>query len=242
MRKRQPVYLSREEILNRVKEFCRKSMNNTPTREQSPEISPVSYASVDSRRSGRVAPQVPRRVESLPPESPIYAPVYRQAMPQVQRIPVVSSAENVLDTRPHYQTPPRHLIQVGNQIYAPIRRPIPPTMYGSETAPYLHLRNTFSGIPPKTPRPSSVQGNPYQRRPLDGRSTPLVLHSIVPRVTEQVVYSRPIKQQQRPVETRYHNVPYESESGSEAGEIQRILQRKVGEYSLNFYAKRKISN
>ncbi|XP_055694362.1 uncharacterized protein LOC129796454 isoform X5 [Lutzomyia longipalpis] len=258
MRKRQPVYLSREEILNRVKEFCRKSMNNTPTREQqhtpgtagkaSPDISPVSYASVDSRRSGRVAPQVPQRVESLQklPESPIYAPVYRQAMPQVQRTPNPIATQlsceekhEIIDTRPHYQTPPGHLIQVGNQIYAPIRRPIPASMYGATTTAtagditpygYLHLRNTLSGIPPKAAaRPSSVQGNPYQRRPLDGRSTPLVLHSINPRV-EQVVYSRPIKQYPRPVDAgRYHNVPYESESGSEAGEIQRILQRKVEE-------------
>ncbi|XP_059608742.1 uncharacterized protein LOC132256385 isoform X4 [Phlebotomus argentipes] len=237
MRKRQPVYLSREEILNKVKEFCRKSMNSTPNKEQrgSPEISPVSYASVDSRRSGRVAPQVPRRVESLP-ESPIYAPVYRQAMPQVQRTPnpvaVQLAGEQIVDTRPHYQTPPGHLLQVGNQIYAPIRRPIPASLYAADISPYgyLHLRNTVSGIPPKTPRPASVQGNPLQRRPLDGRSTPLVLHSM-PRA-DQVVYSRPQKLFQRPVqlmEARQQSVPYESESGSEAGEIQRILQKKVEE-------------
>ncbi|XP_055705920.1 uncharacterized protein LOC129803415 isoform X6 [Phlebotomus papatasi] len=248
LRKRQPAYLSREEILNKVKEFCRKSMNNTPTKEVqapkvSPEISPVSYASVDSRRSsGRVAPQVPRRVESLQklPESPIYAPVYRQAMPQVQRTPnpvamqLTEKQHEIVDTRPHYQTPPR-LLQVGNQIYAPIRRPIPASMYNAaatgEISPYgyLHLRNTLSGIPPKTPRPSSVQGNPYQRRPpIDGRTTPLVLHSVIPRA-DQVVYSRPVKQHPRPVEVRQQSVPYESESGSEAGEIQRILQRKVEE-------------
>ncbi|GAB0099549.1 hypothetical protein DMENIID0001_154250 [Sergentomyia squamirostris] len=254
MRKRQPVYMSREEILSKVKEFCRKSMNNTPTKEQQPqvqvpkgstEISPVSYASVDSRMSGRVAPQVPRRVESLQklPESPIYAPVYRQAMPQVQRTPnpvamQLNTEKNneIIDSRPHYQAPPGHLIQVGDQIYAPIRRAVPSAMYGIAPAHeipspygYLHLRNHLSGIPPKTPRPASVQANPYQRRPIDGRTTPLVLHSVVPRV-DQVIYSRPMKQFPRPVDMKHHqNVPYESESGSEAGEIQRILQKKNGE-------------
>lgn len=93
MRRKQTGTLSREEIMNRVTEFCRKSMNRTPTkhlqgsvdelnaknatkRAPSSEISPVSYTSLDSRAtqsvssnrssgSNKLAPQVPQRVQSL---------------------------------------------------------------------------------------------------------------------------------------------------------------------------------
>lgn len=81
--------LSRGEIMNQVIEFCRKSMNRTPTKffgsstEQvatvhkdatSSEVSPISYASVTpsktspsiaSSRSGKIGPQVPIRKQSL---------------------------------------------------------------------------------------------------------------------------------------------------------------------------------
>lgn len=83
--------LSRNDIMNQVIEFCRKSMNKTPTRffrgvsnEQvatvhkdatSSEVSPISYSSVTasktspsiaSSRSGKIGPQVPIRKQSLP--------------------------------------------------------------------------------------------------------------------------------------------------------------------------------
>lgn len=85
--------LSRSEIMNQVIEFCRKSMNRTPTKffrgisnEQvatihrdatSSEVSPISYSSVTpsktspsiaSSRSGKIGPQVPIRKQSLPPQ------------------------------------------------------------------------------------------------------------------------------------------------------------------------------
>ncbi|XP_055915685.1 uncharacterized protein LOC129948589 isoform X3 [Eupeodes corollae] len=78
--------LTREEILQKVKEFCRKSLNKTPTKLGSTssqtsshkelngkvpnDISPVSYVSVEThnRPSSRLAaPQVPQRMQSLPP-------------------------------------------------------------------------------------------------------------------------------------------------------------------------------
>lgn len=98
--------MSREEIMSKVQEFCRKSMNNTPTRNlkgsvdqlshrggimnrtSSSEISPVSYTSLDSRAthsiassrsSARLAPQVPQRVQSLQKDNNHYqssSPIY----------------------------------------------------------------------------------------------------------------------------------------------------------------------
>ncbi|XP_059222802.1 formin-J [Stomoxys calcitrans] len=75
--------LTREEILQKIKEFCRKSINKTPTNqapvplqaiyEKQPtgtDLSPVSYVSVEThqRPASRMyaAPQVPQRMHSLP--------------------------------------------------------------------------------------------------------------------------------------------------------------------------------
>uniref|UniRef100_W8BMA6 Uncharacterized protein n=1 Tax=Ceratitis capitata TaxID=7213 RepID=W8BMA6_CERCA len=74
--------LTRDEILQRVKDFCRKSINKTPTIQQPQiqvihkthlgpsDLSPVSYASVEGtqRPASRMyaAPQVPQRMQSLP--------------------------------------------------------------------------------------------------------------------------------------------------------------------------------
>ncbi|XP_054726911.1 uncharacterized protein LOC129236744 [Anastrepha obliqua] len=74
--------LTRDEILQKVKEFCRKSLNKTPTIQQPQiqeinkkhigpsDLSPVSYASVETnqRPASRMyaAPQVPQRLQSLP--------------------------------------------------------------------------------------------------------------------------------------------------------------------------------
>ncbi|KAH8303380.1 hypothetical protein KR059_009450 [Drosophila kikkawai] len=92
--------LTREEILDKVKEFCRKSISRTPLpaaklqmqpiyeRHMTPpnaDVSPVSYASVDDQGA---RPQVPLRVQSLPVQqvrypqvdgsSPIYAHVSKR--------------------------------------------------------------------------------------------------------------------------------------------------------------------
>lgn len=73
--------LTREEILQKIKEFCRKSLNKTPTNPPNPplqsiyekqttDLSPVSYVSVEThqRPASRMyaAPQVPQRMHSLP--------------------------------------------------------------------------------------------------------------------------------------------------------------------------------
>ncbi|XP_039961923.1 uncharacterized protein LOC120775689 isoform X1 [Bactrocera tryoni] len=74
--------LTRDEILQKVKDFCRKSLNKTPIIQQSQtrvihnkqtgpsDLSPVSYASVETnqRPASRMyaAPQVPQRMQSLP--------------------------------------------------------------------------------------------------------------------------------------------------------------------------------
>ncbi|XP_037039089.1 uncharacterized protein LOC119076436 isoform X4 [Bradysia coprophila] len=105
LRKKPIGGMTREEIMSKVQEFCRKSMNNTPTknlkgsvdqlshrgglmnRTSSSEISPVSYTSLDSRAthsiassrsSAKLAPQVPQRVQSLQKENPYQSnsPIY----------------------------------------------------------------------------------------------------------------------------------------------------------------------
>lgn len=107
MRQKPVGKMSREEIMSRVTDFCRKSMNKTPTKhfqsssadDQSAKISPVSYntesrnlSSLSSLRSvGKPSPQVPQRVQSLSnkqnnynscPESPIYTPVFKRSSVQ----------------------------------------------------------------------------------------------------------------------------------------------------------------
>ncbi|XP_061386583.1 uncharacterized protein LOC133321515 [Musca vetustissima] len=79
--------LTREEILQKIKEFCRKSLNKTPTNPQpaplqaiyekqptATDLSPVSYVSVEThQRPGSrmyAAPQVPQRMHSLPAPAP----------------------------------------------------------------------------------------------------------------------------------------------------------------------------
>ena len=78
--------LTREEILQKIKEFCRKSLNKTPTNQTNPplqaiyekqttDLSPVSYVSVEThqRPASRMyaAPQVPQRMHSLPTQTPV---------------------------------------------------------------------------------------------------------------------------------------------------------------------------
>ncbi|KAH8386789.1 hypothetical protein KR093_002483, partial [Drosophila rubida] len=99
--------LTRDEILEKVKEFCRKSMQRTPlppaakmqpiyeqrhnnNNNNNADISPVSYASVERPPPAATAavarPQVPQRVQSLPRtsfvsvagSSPIYAHVNKR--------------------------------------------------------------------------------------------------------------------------------------------------------------------
>ncbi|XP_067634503.1 uncharacterized protein [Eurosta solidaginis] len=85
--------LTRDEILQKVKEFCRKSLNKTPTKQQPQiqaihkklvgpsDLSPVSYASVETtQRPGSrmyAAPQVPQRMQSLPQK---FIPINNQQM------------------------------------------------------------------------------------------------------------------------------------------------------------------
>lgn len=105
LRKKPIGGMSREEIMSKVQEFCRKSMNSTPTRNlrgsvdqlshrggimnraSSSEISPVSYTSLDSRAtqsiassrsSAKLAPQVPQRVQSLQKDNQyqVNSPIY----------------------------------------------------------------------------------------------------------------------------------------------------------------------
>lgn len=106
--RRKPAHaLTREEIMNQVTEFCRKSMNRTPTKfmagsneqmlsKTSSEVSPISYTSMDSKtspsiassRSAKIAPQVPLRVQSLQStgggggdkivDHPIYEPIFKR--------------------------------------------------------------------------------------------------------------------------------------------------------------------
>lgn len=99
LRRKPPI--NRNEIMNQVIEFCRKSMNKTPTNRSvasmeripgighieatSSEVSPISYASVAttaktspsiaSSRSGRMEPPgVPIRKQSLPQQAPMHQP------------------------------------------------------------------------------------------------------------------------------------------------------------------------
>ncbi|XP_073829666.1 uncharacterized protein isoform X2 [Musca autumnalis] len=88
--------LTREEILQKIKEFCRKSLNKTPTNQQpaqlqaiyekqptATDLSPVSYVSVEThhRPGSRMyaAPQVPQRMHSLPaPATGHFVPIAQE--------------------------------------------------------------------------------------------------------------------------------------------------------------------
>lgn len=109
LRRKPAQTLSREEIMQQVTDFCRKSMNRTPTKhyaasdqmpyvshqrhlQTSSDVSPISYASMDSktspsiassRSSAKIAPQVPQRVQSLVQpmdkvDNPIYETIFKR--------------------------------------------------------------------------------------------------------------------------------------------------------------------
>lgn len=133
--------MSRGEIMNQVIEFCRKSMNKTPTKffgsssiEQvatvhkdatSSEVSPISYASVTasktspsiaSSRSGKIGPQVPIRKQSL----------------QQQQSPNA----NQIDQHPIYERIPK------NNMQTPVR------MVNDENKPMNGIISHYA-VPPK---------------------------------------------------------------------------------------------
>lgn len=135
--------LSRGEIMNQVIEFCRKSMNKTPTKffrgasnEQiatvhrdatSSEVSPISCASatpskaspsIASSRSGRIAPQVPIRNHSLPQQTVDQHPIYERIPRHNMQTPVVNG-EPVNGMIGHYAVPPKRYVVVDSERLTP---------------------------------------------------------------------------------------------------------------------------
>ncbi|XP_017467907.1 PREDICTED: uncharacterized protein LOC108360210 isoform X2 [Rhagoletis zephyria] len=169
--------LTRDEILQKVKEFCRKSLNKTPTLQQPQvvainkkqpgpsDLSPVSYASVETnlRPPSRMyaAPQVPQRMQSLPQQfipinpntsSPIYAHV-------VKRSSLLSNHSGIYDS-------PLRTSQEGRDVEAP-------AMYisrGSLAAPQFVLVEGDKWVPATQvigyyPSQSDIYAQPHYVRP-----------------------------------------------------------------------------
>ncbi|EDW52827.1 GM12978 [Drosophila sechellia] len=164
--------LTREEILEKVKEFCRKSITRAPEaktplqpiykRHLTPpnaDVSPVSYASVDDQCA---RPQVPQRVQSLPVaqgryvtsgmsvdgQSPIYAHVSKRN----------SLLSNVSEQ------------YLSNQQLGTLTRPVPLNqLVLVDTGEGVQVAQLVDYLP--YVRPAPTQGYMMQ----DGRATPLIL-------------------------------------------------------------------
>lgn len=145
-RHKQPF--NRNEVMNQVIEFCRKSMNKTPTKfigvsnEQianihkdatSSEVSPISYASVAtsktspsiaSSRSGKIRPQVPIRKQSLQPQSSVDQndshPIYERISGQQIPIQIVNNENRSTNGYVnHYAVPPKRYVIMESEHVTP---------------------------------------------------------------------------------------------------------------------------
>lgn len=112
---RQKPPINRNEIMNQVMEFCRKSMNRTPTNRSiasmeripsgvqkeatSSEVSPISYASVaTSKTSPSIASTRSGRME------PPGVPVRKQSLPQSAQTPQTPSGQQSQEPHPIYES------------------------------------------------------------------------------------------------------------------------------------------
>lgn len=170
MRRKQTGSLSREEIMNRVTEFCRKSMNRTPTkhlqgsvdelneknttkRAPSSEISPVSYTSLDSRAtqslssnrssgSNKLAPQVPQRVQSLQ-QKPVYMGGVSQS-PIYSPVNKRSSIQSSIASDGYDSPVPaqRHPVALSKQHITQQQQHSPRQLYASDSDPVILMNPT----------------------------------------------------------------------------------------------------
>ncbi|XP_055846008.1 uncharacterized protein LOC129911982 isoform X5 [Episyrphus balteatus] len=213
--------LTREEILQKVKEFCRKSLNKTPTKLGSSstqinshkemngkvpnDISPVSYVSVEThnRPSSRLAaPQVPQRMQSLPPtaitvstviqpqaSTPTTSPIYAHV---IKRNSIQSNVSDQLDSpqrrasssADYYHQQPRRLFAQSSETDSGVfgrpdtASPARFVVMDSDKVTPAHLMKYGQYGQVQMPSPYGfIHVKPQQQaRPrMDGRATPLIL-------------------------------------------------------------------
>ncbi|XP_037915678.1 uncharacterized protein LOC119654382 isoform X3 [Hermetia illucens] len=215
--------LTKEEIMSRVREFCRRSMNRTPTKldeadgKTKADVSPVSYASVGYQGGNTpqiLAPQVPQRVHSLARQpvlqqaassSPIYAHVIKRGSLQSNSSDVYYSP-----TRKTTSLSRPRVVSAGqgsdtDSVF------LPPSQQPASPNRIAVVANDNRMLPPSGMQHRGRSGsevfarNPYAMAPvrtqiskshgnIDGRSTPLIL--MEPRPNASPVYSNMTQQQQ----------------------------------------------
>ncbi|XP_017118519.1 uncharacterized protein LOC108140340 isoform X1 [Drosophila elegans] len=170
--------LTREEILEKVKEFCRKSITRTPLPESkaqmqmqpfykrhltppNADVSPVSYASVDDQCA---RPQVPHRVQSLPVSQGNYIPG-GNALGGASPIYAHVSKRNSLLSNVSEQ-------YLSSQQLGTLTRPVPLNqLVLVDTGAGVQVAQLVDYLP--YVRPAPVQSQSYLMQ--DGRATPLIL-------------------------------------------------------------------
>ncbi|XP_017062334.1 uncharacterized protein LOC108102155 isoform X1 [Drosophila ficusphila] len=236
--------LTREEILEKVKEFCRKSSSRTPDiktpmqaiykRHLTPpnaDVSPVSYASVDDQCA---RPQVPQRVQSLPVAQGRYV---AGGMPVEGPSPIYAhvSKRNSLLSNVSEQ-------YLSNQQLGTLPRTVPLNqLVLVDTGEGVQVAQLVDYLPYVRPAPN--HGYAMQ----DGRATPLILdHSAqqtsqiywTPQHRQRIAHPVPAPRFMKGVPTSRNSTisrNMEARNGnasdwelsSEAGEVRRIMKMQL---------------
>ncbi|XP_016998643.2 uncharacterized protein [Drosophila takahashii] len=240
--------LTREEILDKVKEFCRKSITKAPEpktpmqpvykRHLTPpnaDVSPVSYASVDDQCA---RPQVPQRVQSLPIAQGRYIPGGMTTVDGPSPIYAHVSKRNSLLSNVSEQ-------YLSSQQLGTLPRPVPINqLILVDTGEGVQVAQLVDYLP--YVRPAPAHGYMMQ----DGRATPLILDQSAQQTSQ--IYWTPQHRQRiahpvpaprlikgpnvvpssrnstlsRHLEARMGNAS-DWELSSEAGEVRRIMEKQL---------------
>ncbi|XP_016951890.1 uncharacterized protein LOC108025782 [Drosophila biarmipes] len=244
--------LTREEILEKVKEFCRKSVTRAPEpktpmqpiykRHLTPpnaDVSPVSYASVDDQCA---RPQVPQRVQSLPIAPGRYVPGGGMAVDGASPIYAHVSKRNSLLSNVSEQ-------YLSSQQLGTLARPVPLNqLVLVDTGEGVQVAQLVDYLP--YVRPAQAQAHGQFAMMHDGRATPLILDQSTQqtsqiywtpqhrqRIAQPVPAPRLIKGPNagptsrnstlsRHLEARMGNAS-DWELSSEAGEVRRIMEKQL---------------
>nr|XP_016925283.1 uncharacterized protein LOC108006306 [Drosophila suzukii]XP_016925284.1 uncharacterized protein LOC108006306 [Drosophila suzukii] len=244
--------LTREEILEKVKEFCRKSVTRAPEaktpmqpvykRHLTPpnaDVSPVSYASVDDQCA---RPQVPQRVQSLPIAQGRYVSSGGMAVDGASPIYAHVSKRNSLLSNVSEQ-------YLSSQQLGTLARPVPLNqLVLVDTGEGVQVAQLVDYLPYVRPAPTQTHG-PYAMMQ-DGRATPLILDQSAQQTSQ--IYWTPQHRQRishpvpaprlikgpiagptsrnstlsRHLEARMGNAS-DWELSSEAGEVRRIMEKQL---------------
>ncbi|KAH8366651.1 hypothetical protein KR084_010423 [Drosophila pseudotakahashii] len=239
--------LTREEILDKVKEFCRKSitraaepktpMQSVYKRHLTPpnaDVSPVSYASVDDQCA---RPQVPQRVQSLPIAQGRYIPGGMTVDGPSPIYAHVSKRNSLLSNVSEQY--------LSSQQLGTLPRPVPINqLVLVDTGEGVQVAQLVDYLP--YVRPAPARGYMMQ----DGRATPLILDQSAQQTSQ--IYWTPQHRQRiahpvpaprlikgpnavpssrnstlsRHLEARMGNAS-DWELSSEAGEVRRIMEKQL---------------